>query len=225
MLGISYLTARKYAGLFNYPFRHANCQIDWDTVDWTLRDRDIAEQVGVSRERVRQIRKKLNKPESPDKWESSIRIKLKKFILENRDTLIGLPLREVIRRSELKATPYIAGEIMKELEIPVRQPGCPSSYPWETMNWDLPNSDIAKAWGITNVQGIANKRFALKKGSSKWDPRCGTDLNSEDRFEALQHEIIKATSYFQDQGRPDKILSIPRIAGMMNRTEFQEFCA
>lgn len=36
----------------------------WDAVDWNIRDADIARQVGVSRERVRQVRRVLGKGKS-----------------------------------------------------------------------------------------------------------------------------------------------------------------
>ena len=42
-----------------------NSGIKWGKVDWRLRDVDIAENFGCSRERVRQVRKALGKPKSP----------------------------------------------------------------------------------------------------------------------------------------------------------------
>ena len=56
------------------PKPGTNLRFDWAGVDWGLRDADIARNLGVSRERVRQVRKEKGLPPSsgigryPDNW-------------------------------------------------------------------------------------------------------------------------------------------------------------
>jgi len=60
-LGTPYSTARRWAFLFGYPITDLRCRggprDKWDGIDWALTDSQIARQLGVSRERVRQVRK------------------------------------------------------------------------------------------------------------------------------------------------------------------------
>jgi hypothetical protein len=66
--GVSKSTAHKWAHLFGYalfdPRRRAGPRGCWDSVDWTHRDSHIARELGVSRERVRQVRRSRGLPPS-----------------------------------------------------------------------------------------------------------------------------------------------------------------
>jgi hypothetical protein len=59
-------TVHKWAHLFDYPLsdsrRRAGPRERWDAVDWTRRDSQIARELGVSRERVRQVRQARGLP-------------------------------------------------------------------------------------------------------------------------------------------------------------------
>ena len=65
---VSKSTAHKWAHLFGYalvdPRRRAGPAECWDSVDWTRRDSQIARELGVSRERVRQVRRSRGLPPS-----------------------------------------------------------------------------------------------------------------------------------------------------------------
>ena len=78
-------------------------------VDWTLQDIVLAEQMGVSRERIRQVRRALNKPDPPAKhqWRHQYRSKLDKWAQANAAKMIGWTwkeIRESLPRS-ITATP------------------------------------------------------------------------------------------------------------------------
>jgi len=79
-MGVSTPTARKYAVAFKYRLvkgkrgrprgqrksaeKRAINNPPWVNVDWSLKDIEIAQRVGVSRERVRQVRRELGLPPS-----------------------------------------------------------------------------------------------------------------------------------------------------------------
>lgn len=63
----NYRVMHRWASLFGYPFTDRRCQVapeDWDRVDWSLSDSEIARQLGISRERVRQVRAARGLPPS-----------------------------------------------------------------------------------------------------------------------------------------------------------------
>ena len=66
-LGTAYSTARRWAFLFGYPITDRRChgpRDKWNSVDWTHSDSQIARNLGVTRERVRQVRKQHGLPPS-----------------------------------------------------------------------------------------------------------------------------------------------------------------
>src|SRR5258708_757959 len=57
----TYASVYRWADLFSYPFPDLRrlgrvAADDWERIDWQLRDAEIARDLGVSRERVRQVR-------------------------------------------------------------------------------------------------------------------------------------------------------------------------
>lgn len=58
--GVSKSNAHRWTHVFGYRTSDLRCRNGglekWDEVDWSLRDADIARRLGVSRERVRQVR-------------------------------------------------------------------------------------------------------------------------------------------------------------------------
>ena len=66
-LGTAYSTARRWAFLFGYRITDRRCRgprDKWKSIDWTLSDSQIARGLGVTRERVRQVRKQHGLPPS-----------------------------------------------------------------------------------------------------------------------------------------------------------------
>ena len=67
-LGQPYASVASWAKVLGYPSkplkRGRKTQIPWDTLDWSLTNAELARQVGVSGERVRQVRLSRN-GESP----------------------------------------------------------------------------------------------------------------------------------------------------------------
>lgn len=69
-MGVCRHTVARYAKLHDKPLRdgrelwakrQAACGAQWKAVNWSLRDCDIAREVGVSRQRVWQMRRQLGK--------------------------------------------------------------------------------------------------------------------------------------------------------------------
>lgn len=88
--------------------------VDWSSVDWTQQDTAIAENIGLSRERVRQVRKKLGKPPSPYHRQGDIG----RWAIDNREKISGMAIKDIHRICPLKTLPVCIYAAMKSNGIP-----------------------------------------------------------------------------------------------------------
>lgn len=92
----------------------------WAAVDWSMRDGDIAQLIGVTGERVRQVRKILRKPASPDKGKTTAKILLRAWLQNNRQAVEGLTVGEAVNFIPLKASRELIQSVCKDLGIRLR---------------------------------------------------------------------------------------------------------
>lgn len=123
---------------------------DPETWDWTQRDVDLAKEHGVCRERVRQFRRSLGKPNAifHGMTKRVIAINLvmdkldtKKSISHNAKAL-GVSLPTLRRRSKQIGAHFVHGL---------------SKYDWDAVDWSKRNCDIAMELGCHEV-GVATRR-------------------------------------------------------------------
>jgi hypothetical protein len=111
-----YASVAFWAKLMKYPFapqrRGRKSDIDWDRVDWSRRNCDIARDLGVSGERVRQIRVARQIPPTPRLSEPGRHFR--DFLHENRRRLDHWSLREMIARSGATISIGTAHSILKQ---------------------------------------------------------------------------------------------------------------
>ena len=94
-LGTAYSTARRWAFLFGYPITDRRCRgprDKWNSIDWKLSDSQIARNLGVTRERVRQVRKQQGLPPSTGRHRRAI-------AAATPPSNGGLPIAETRRRA------------------------------------------------------------------------------------------------------------------------------
>lgn len=134
--------------------------------DWTKRDTVLAAEFGLTRERVRQIRK-ANGVRSSREYGRVVPIEAcRRVLAENFDsirfhTLVSfhakfcpkLPMRAVKNTAK-------ADKISFNRE---------NTFPFGLLDWRLPNEDLALVWGI-RPQAAARKRPAGRK--AEFDLRC-----------------------------------------------------
>lgn len=77
-------------------------KVNWNSVDWTKRDIDIAETNGVSRERVRQVRKANGIARARHEHQSRRSIPLIRWLEENRERAGNLTYRQIAKASNAK---------------------------------------------------------------------------------------------------------------------------
>lgn len=167
---------------------------DWSKADWAKRDIEIAELLGCSRERVRQVRRALGHPDPPRKRHHRV--------TEKREQKVeAFPGIELLTDSEIRdrvlpdLTPQSIGVIRKRLGIKKVPFYRQRLLPRHLVNWDLPNKDIREAWGVGPFQTVPQTRHDFGLPPAKWDVRCkGTADNPEYR-KAVAMEWQKAAAW------------------------------
>lgn len=176
--------------------------VDWRRVDWTKRDIDIAREVGRTKERVRQMRRELRKPNSPyHRWPDrafeieEVAAHLNGTAVNSRDLeAIGLSRESALRHG------------IKVVLIPVMERKS-SKHPWHLMNWDLPNADLEEIWRVPTQRPSSGagahsdvaQRRSEKKHPRRWNRAGGRRPNEAAYWRALDAEQIKARKWLAER--------------------------
>ncbi len=160
----------------------------WDNVDWAKQDIALAEELGVSRERVRQKRNALGKlkPESHRKHRISVSVQYAGSPIVKEAEFIskkyGISLFKILK---LKFDKLTARSIwnFRRREFTENLRKQMFSHPFKFINWDLPSCVLSKIWGIPNLN---NTRCQNEIGRAMWDGRSpynGPELEIESKKE------------------------------------------
>lgn len=144
-----------------------------------MRDVDIAAVMGVSRERARQVRRKLGKPES--KFHKVQNLEFQKFLTANTGRRINESLGEIIDRFNLNPQTII--KHLKESKINYIK----GEHQKKVYNFDLPNVILSEIWGV-HYQTIANRR---RGRAAKWNK----DSQSPAFLRTIEAEKKKAEKF------------------------------
>lgn len=185
----AYASVYRWAALFNYPFpdlrREGRVSAgDWDAVDWCKRDAEIARELDISRERVRQVRAARGIGPSAQR---ALVHRFGKWIVANREKLDGLPVYEVLKMFGCDLSQQVARRLLRLHGI---KPHDPASR-WRGIDWRLPNRDLARIWS-TSAKYIANIRARLDVGPAEWDAKSSKIANNPNYQQALAQEMIKS---------------------------------
>jgi len=129
----------------------------WNEVNWKKRDSDIARELGVSRERVRQKRQALGKP--------------KVVVPTVRDKIVHLSETVDLTEMTVKEIAEAIGHgvsrtstVLKELGINPKRGyvGHNAKYDWDAVDWEWSNEVIAQRVGA-GINTVASRRSYLKQ--------------------------------------------------------------
>lgn len=150
----------RWAQTFRYPSRRKTrvTAEQWDGVDWARRDAEIARDLGVSREYVRQVR--ASKNIGPGQRLAAVR-SFREFVAARRDRLHHKPVAEVVRDSGQAVSPGAARRVLRQAGV------LPPVSRWQGVDWRLSNRDLAAVWNTT-AKYVANVRARLGKGPATW---------------------------------------------------------
>lgn len=142
-------------------------KINWENIDWTCNNSHLARQLDVSRERVRQMRKKLGAQKSlfyykhmdapvhklldlsDDVWAAKTNRDLANMFGYRESTIdyIG-----TLREKYNKPKPLIKKVVLKRYKID-----------WDRVDWNVAPKDIAKKMGVSILSVYKNRKRLLVK--------------------------------------------------------------
>jgi hypothetical protein len=186
ILGEPYASTYRWAHLFGYEFpdlrrRGRVSPEGWSAVDWTQRDAQIARDLNVSRERVRQVR--AARGIGPSAHQVDVR-RFSQWAKANRKNLHGASVAQAMESFGGTISPQVVRRLLRAADIKPFNPGSR----WRNVDWRLPNRELARIWQ-TDPKYVANIRARLKPGPAKWsgyDRGLGTDGAYKKAVEAEQ---------------------------------------
>jgi len=170
-IGCSYIIGiRKKLGIKN--IRKLRSKKDYSYLDWTKQDIELAEFTGLTRERIRQIRKSRKLPLAVNYRRDRTAIKLYDFVLSIQDEArrLRITIQEISKI--LKITPIRSLPVM--------------NYP---INWKLPNRYINRIWGFyDHYASMFRYRHKIESSDELANHR-----------EAIEAEELKVVKWFNDR--------------------------
>jgi hypothetical protein len=136
----------------------------WSKVDWSKQNCELADEMGLSRERIRQIRQEVG-ASKPTHLHRRIRKSAQalQWAKDNLEKLRGLSLAELGRKYGLSRG---QGSAVYQFLKPFLRDGR-RKHPWDLMNFRLPNRDLERIWRLPfNMAGPHRVRKQLQQ--PKW---------------------------------------------------------
>jgi len=191
MLGESYASVYRWADLFGYSFpdlrrRGRVSESAWADADWSLRDADLARQLGVSRERIRQVR--AARGIGPSAHRNEVQ-KFQRWVKANVQKLHGQPVAEVMESFGGSLSLQVARRILRSAGVKPHDPGSR----WRGVDWRLPNRDLAKLWDAS-PKYVANIRARLKVGPARFNLKNGNTVQNDRYKKAVADERKKVVA-------------------------------
>jgi hypothetical protein len=153
----------------------------YDTIDWDMRDVDIARKLGVTRQAVNAKRKELGmvRPRDTEKWD-----KLMAWTKVNYTS--GLTTNEIIRRTGIDATPPQVGRFLLRNAIPYRVGYGYGSQtnPLQGADLRLPTAVIAEIYRVAEKEVLAYRR-KMRRPNPKWKVAPAPGAAPEDYVRAV----------------------------------------
>jgi hypothetical protein len=169
----NYLTIQRWAAYFSYPIKDKRfgSDVKWQSVNWSLRDAELARQLNLSRERVRQMRNSLSAGLPAPR--AMIR-RFEDFAVAQRAQLSGLTLEETIRSFGEPIGLNAARRILSKRGVHLARAKRPTS-PVRKLDWRLPNRELAAIWRMSAMKvAAARQRYAV--GPAMWDCRASEKI-------------------------------------------------
>jgi hypothetical protein len=171
----------------------------WAKWDWSKSNAVLADEMGLSRERLRQIRQLVGAPKPAQRRHRMAKsIKAMQWAKDNLDKLKGLSRVELVRKYGFSRW---QGSTLYQFLKPYLRDGR-RKHRWDLMNFKLPNCDLERIWKLPgNMAGSYRYRKRLprptwysRRGRGYAKPRNRGQLHAYRR--TLNAEKRNAAKYF-----------------------------
>lgn len=182
--------------------RHSTAQVydvDWKAVQWGSKtDIEISNEIGCTRELVRQKRANLGKP------------KLRNHDRKYAEFLLFIDGRKKLSVEELSKCHVACANSLRRycarakvrVMIPKRRGRFKNTIPWDKMNWSLPSATIESVWGLCgnaaathrSIHGIRSPEYRV---NGEEVPPLYQQLVESEKLVAAAHyaakEVVQTT--------------------------------
>jgi len=173
----------------------------WSKVDWSKQNSELADEMGFSRERIRQIRQKVSAPQSPHHGRLRKSAAALQWAKDNLDKLKGLSAAELGRKYGL-GPHWKHGPLYPFLKPFLRDGRLIRKHRWDLMNFRLPDRDLERIWRVPRNM-VASYRWRNQRPPPAWCFRHGrraTQLSRREQLPAYRRNVKaedrKAARYF-----------------------------
>ena len=143
----------------------------WAKWDWTKRDFELADEMHLSRERIRQIRKVVGAPKPKGPCSARHTVAALRWATENLDRLEGLSRAEASRKYGLNL--QWSGSLLLAFVKPLLRDG--NQFPkhrWDLMNFQLPSRALERIWKLPyNLAAYQRWRKGLPRPKWRYRPQ------------------------------------------------------
>lgn len=144
----------------------------WSNVDWSKQNCQLADEMSLSRERIRQIRQKVGAPSPAHRHLLRKTSAALQWAKDNLDKLKGLSGAELRRKHGL--SPHWGhGRFYQFLKPFLRDGRLLKKHRWDLMNFRLPNRDLERIWRLP-YNMAASYRFRKRRPPPTWRVKPGT---------------------------------------------------
>ncbi len=178
----NYLTIQRWAAYFSYPIKdqRLGSDVKWQSLDWSLRNAELARHLDLSRERVRQMRNALRVGLPAPR---ALIQRFEEFAIAQRDQIRSLTLEETIESFGEPIGLSAARRILRRHDICLTRAQRPTSQV-RKLDWRLPNRELAAIWRIDAMK-VAAARHRYSMGPAMWDCR-GSEKITDPEFLRLR---------------------------------------
>lgn len=178
----------------------------WSKVDWSKQNVVLAEELGLSRERLRQIRQEIGAPKPPQPHLSRKSVAALQWAKEHLEEIKGLSAPEVGRKYGLKRYWHqsAVGAFLRPL---LRNGRYFRKHRWDLMDFNLPNHNLERIWRLP-LHMVGSYRRRNGRPASKWYFKDGpqyTKLSGRRQPQAyaraVRAEERKAKIYFSQAAK------------------------
>jgi hypothetical protein len=160
----------------------------WSKVDWSKSNAELADQAGLSRERLRQIRQRVGVPK-PTHRHNRVRKSAEalQWAKDSLDKLRGLSLVELRRKYGLSCW---RGSAVYQFLKPFLRNGS-RKHRWDLMSFELPNRDLERIWRLPyNLAGPHRVRKQLQQPKWYFGPgRRYKDFRGQGQLKAYRRAV------------------------------------
>jgi len=162
----------------------------WSAVDWSKQNTELGAEMGLSRERIRQIRQLVGAPKSPYHGRMRKSAEALQWAKDNLDKLKGLSGAELGRKYGLM--PHWRGGLLYQFLKPVLRDGrLIRKHRWGMMNFRLPNRDLERIWRLPNNTAGSYRR-RNQRPPPRWSFKRGHPQFSGRGQLKAYHQAVKA---------------------------------